>query len=124
MQITLDNTHGAHLIDSCAPGNVTINRVIYYQSLIITPHEIITAWPPRDVQAISVDSLLPIIALKPEVVLLGTGKSMHFIDSQLLLLFQQRQIGIEVMSTSAACRTYNALAADQRRVVAGLIIHS
>ena len=66
--------------------------------------------------------LEPLLGLAPEVVLLGTGARQHFPDAQVLRILHQQRIGVEVMDTSAACRTYNVLVTEGRSVAAALIV--
>jgi uncharacterized protein len=65
--------------------------------------------------------LEPVFALRPEVVLLGTGARQVFPSPELLMCFHRRGIGIEVMATAAACRTFNVLVSERRKVVAALL---
>ena len=62
------------------------------------------------------------VALEPEIVLLGTGDRQHFPHPRLLAPLTERRIGVEVMDTRAACRTFNILVAEGRRVAAALVI--
>ena len=63
-----------------------------------------------------------IMALDPEVLLLGTGTQHAFPPAQFSARFLSRGVGFEAMNTGAACRTYNVLVGEQRRVVAMLLI--
>jgi len=90
-------------------------------SVIISPATLIRDWPPDHVGALQKEHLEAITNLNPEVILLGTGERLNFPDPEILAVVQRRQIGIEVMDTAAACRTYNILMAEGRRVAAGLI---
>ena len=62
-----------------------------------------------------------LLALEPEVVLLGTGARQVFLPPRQLAPFYRKAVGVELMTTDAACRTFNVLAAEERRVVAGLL---
>lgn len=122
MQFNLDNNIGKYQINSYQPGQVVVNKQIYTNSIIITPEKLITDWSPQIVTEITADNLKKILELSPQLVIIGTGAQQHFLDVALSLLFLQRGIGIEIMNTEAACRTYNVLLSEGRNVVAGLIL--
>lgn len=135
MQFNLDMDIGSYTIRGYQPGEIAITVPMDNRSaeagpveldtvtgsLIISPHQLIRDWAPQDIAALRADHLQAIVALQPEVVLLGTGQRLDFPDSAVLAMLHERQIGIEVMDTAAACRTYNILMAEGRNVVAGLI---
>lgn len=104
------------------PGTLLINNTKYNNSVILTPHQLEANWDIPTYEALSAESLQPILALKPDVLLLGTGAHHHFLHPDLHRLLLDHRIGVEVMSTHAACRTFNALSYDDRHVAAALII--
>lgn len=114
-----DNTNG-YLIDAYDAQGVMIGKQRYTQGLIVTPTQIIAPWSlqPTDLTAEFIDELL---AFAPQIIVLGTGNRQVFPDPSLYFAVMERGIGFEVMDTGAACRTYNILIADGRRVVAGLM---
>jgi uncharacterized protein len=122
MKLLQDTHYGAYYIRSYEPGHMLINETWFEQSIILTPTEIISPWTPLTLEELTHEQLAPIVALKPEVVLLGTGAKLRFPSQSLLAAFYVAQIGIEVMDTHAACRTYNVLISEGRQVVAGLLI--
>jgi uncharacterized protein len=122
MQFTLDMGEGANFIRSYEKGKITINNTTYHASLIVGPETIISDWSPQKFSDLTMNDLEIIKNLQPEVVLLGTGAQLHFLPQTMEYLFIQQGIGIEVMTTAAACRTYNVLMAEHRKVIAGLII--
>ena len=91
-------------------------------SFILTPNQIIEQWQYSTVSEWSLESFKPLISEQPELVILGTGKNLSFPDHQALQSFHQAGIGVEVMNTAAACRTFNVLVSENRFVVAGLLI--
>jgi len=122
MKIHLESGQGQNFIRAYAPGRVTINEGVYTRSLIVTPQQIITDWPPltpADLQAAHFDV---IAALRPEVVILGTGARMLFPAPKIIRPLVEAGIGVEAMDTGAACRTYNILMSDGRRVAAALLM--
>lgn len=101
---------------------MAVNGVRYETSLIVMPDRIAEAWNVRSIELLVQDNIEPLAALKPELVLLGTGDVLRFPDPRLLVSLTQAGIGAEVMDTRAACRTYNILAEEGRNVAAALII--
>ncbi len=92
------------------------------QSLVIHPDGLIRDWAPQTLAALGAEDLAPFADLGLEILILGTGQRLEWPDPALLAPLQDLGIGVEVMDTRAACRTYNILMADQRRVAAALII--
>ena len=103
------------------PNGVQHQLLSLTNSVIITPDYLIQDWLP-DPQNLSKEDMNRIIETKPEVILLGTGSSLTFPESAILQQCYQRKIGIEVMNTAAACRTYNVLASEYRKVTAALMV--
>ncbi len=108
--------------DEIQPSDAALETL--HQSLIITPERLVPDWPPTDLSQLTVVHLEEIVALEPELVLLGTGKRLRFPDPALVAPLLNRGIGVEYMDSAAACRTYNLLAADERRVAAAILIAS
>ncbi len=122
MKIHLESGLGQFLIRAYAPGRITINEEVYTRSLIVTPQQIIADWPPitpADLQAVHFETIAP---LRPEVVILGTGARLLFPAPNIIRPLVEAGIGVEVMDTGAACRTYNILMSDGRRVAAALLM--
>jgi len=92
------------------------------RSFILTPSQIIKDWVYNDVAEFTLDSFQPLIDQQPELVILGTGKTLTFPNHQILQSFQLAGIGVEVMNTASACRTFNVLVSENRYVTAGLLI--
>jgi len=103
-------------------GYVAVNGVRYESSLVVLPDRVIDHWDVGSVETLTQDDLGELAKLKPELVLLGTGDSLHFPNSKLLTVLLSAGIGTEVMDTYAACRTYNILAQEGRNVAAALVI--
>ncbi len=103
-------------------GTVIVNGQPYNGSIVVLPDQLITDWRPGLLSDLQPDDLQQLLELNPEVVLLGTGPRQAFPAPALLAPFLNRQIGIEAMDTAAACRTYNILAAEGRRVAAALLL--
>ena len=122
MKMILDNTRGGYAITAYEDGRVIINELAFARSLIVTPQALVENWPPASLAELAEDHLRQVLELGPEVILLGTGSRLAFPDSALLNPLMRGRIGLEVMDTAAACRTYNILMAEGRRVAAALIL--
>ena len=124
MKLHLDTHHELLLIRGYAENGVTIGDKAYQSSLIICPNRIIEDWHPRSAADLAAEDFRLMLELETELVLLGTGARMRFPPQSITQPLIQRSVGLEVMDTAAACRTYNVLAHEGRNVVASLIIES
>jgi len=122
MKIHLESGLGQNLIRAYARGQVTINEEVYTRSLIVTPQQIIADWPPASPAELLGTHFEVIASLCPEVFILGTGARLRFPAPNIIRPLIEAGIGIEVMDTGAACRTYNILMSDGRRVAAALMM--
>ena len=122
MKMHLDNTAGAHRITGYGAGYVSVNDKSLTHSFILTPETLITDWGPTSVDDLDAASLQAVVRLSPVIVLLGTGTEQRFPPASLLAPVLTQGIGIEVMTTAAACRTYNILVAEGRPVAAALLV--
>ena len=123
MKIDLERSvEGINRIHSYSPGTIVIAETTYSSSLILSSDTIINDWQPDDISQLRPDDLDQIIDLEPELVLLGTGARLLFPEHEITMAFYSRKIGVEVMDTGAACRAFNFLAADGRKVVAALFM--
>ena len=122
MELELDKELAAYHFSSFSYGAVVVGGQQYRESLIVTPKEIFDYWPPKTLDDITQDDLETIIALEPELILIGTGDKLKFPMSSILEGVATANLGIEFMDSRAACRTYNILASENRRVAAGIIL--
>ncbi len=122
MNITIEIPNIQYFIRAYRPGEITVNNDIYTKSLIISPQKLIPDWQPQSLADLTAETLAALIAEKPELILLGSGLKHQFPPSSLLIPLYQAHIGLEIMSTEAACRTYNLLADEGRKVLAALLI--
>lgn len=120
--LDLDSNQARYQIRAYKPGSLQINEQIYTVSLIISPEQLITNWAPQSILELTSPDLAPILALKPDILLIGTGEKLIFPAISVYGDLINHGIGVEIMDTSAACRTYNALTAENRNVIAALII--
>lgn len=103
-------------------GFVRLGIVEYRENVVVTPDTIITAWGAGGFDALTEADFVSLAALRPEVALLGTGSSIRFPHPRLTRALTDARIGLEVMDTQAACRTFNILAAEGRKVAAAILI--
>ncbi len=122
MVITEDKNEGQYQIRAYEPGQITVNDQVYRHSLIISANTLITDWPPQSLPELTDQYFSEIIALKPELVILGTGLQFTMPKASLFAPLYQHKIGIESMGTRAACRTFIALSSEGRNVVGALLI--
>ncbi|HEX7111236.1 MAG TPA: Mth938-like domain-containing protein [Mizugakiibacter sp.] len=104
--------------------SVTVVDRVLTRSFVLARETLLEDWPVADVGAIADAHVEAILALQPEVVLLGTGARQRFPAAAVMATFLQRRVGIEVMDNAAASRTYNVLAGEGRRVVAAFILEA
>ncbi|MCW5580474.1 MAG: Mth938-like domain-containing protein [Luteimonas sp.] len=91
-------------------------------SFIIAPDRLVEDWPAADATRLTPDDLAPLLALQPELVVLGTGGVQVFPPPEVQAACLSRGIGLDAMTNAAAARTYTVLAAEGRRVVAGFLL--
>ena len=123
MEIRSENRPLGHRFNSITDSGIFVGETCYLTSLVITPEIVISDWPPQHVGQITIDDLEIILDLGPELILVGTGRTLQFLDSVILKGVIRAGIGIDFMDSHAACRTYNVLAAEDRHVAAGIIIN-
>ena len=102
------------------PGFVMVNNVRHEANLIVMPEDL-RPWDAQGFAALTQGDFAQIAALQPEVVLLGTGDKLRFPHPRLTQALAAARVGLEVMDVQAACRTYNILMAEERKVAAALL---
>ena len=121
MELNQEIPHDHFFIRAVSEKGIRIDDEFYHQPFVITGRRIVPEWEIESVQDLNETSLQVLFDLQPEVVLIGTGKTQVFLPPAVQAHFFRRNIGFEVMTTDAACRTFNVLASEGRHVVAGLI---
>lgn len=122
MKLTDDRIAGANLVRAYAPGEILVGETALHRSCLLRADMLVTDWRPQTLNELTAADLDAVLALEPEIVILGSGMRQRFPDPQLLAKVLSRGIGCEVMDTGAACRTYNVLVSEDRRVVAALFL--
>ena len=122
MKFTLDRPATRHVVRGYSPGALRIGEQEYSRSVIVSATTLITDWRPQRMDELTAADLEPVLALQPEVLLLGSGARQVFPPHELLARLYAARVGFEVMDTGAACRTYNVLVGEGREVAAALLI--
>ena len=113
---------GRNAFTGYGDGYVLVNGSRYGSSVLVMPDAAVAAWDVDDVSGLDEQGIRRLAALDMEVLLIGTGRQLRFPAPRLLLPLAQAGIGAEIMDTPAACRTYNILMGEGRKVAAALIL--
>ena len=122
MRFTQDSSSATNLIRAYGSGELRVNDDVYRSAIIVSASAVQAAPDIRDMEDLASLDPSRILAQGPELVLLGTGPRQIFPAATFRAQFLSAGIGVEVMDTGAACRTFNVLVAEQRRVVALLML--
>ena len=122
MKFTLEGGSRANLIRGYSQQEIRIGEQSLTGSCIVSADSLITDWEPRSFAELQPAHLERLLALQPEVVLLGTGPTQRFPPATIRAVLMARGVGLEVMDLGAACRTFNILVQEERRVAAGLFL--
>lgn len=122
MKLNQNSRSEQYSIRAYTDSSVTVNEQIYTRPLVVTAEKVLSDWSAPCFAELNSTHLYELKDLNMEILLLGTGVKQRFPPPRLLVELQDHGIGIEVMTTAAACRTYNILIAEGRAVAAGLFI--
>jgi uncharacterized protein len=122
MHFARENISSEFMVSSYREGEIRVAGQTYSRSIILAPDRLIDDWRPQTHLQLESADFEPIHALGPEILLLGTGTRLHFPPAPLTGSLLQAGIGVEVMDTAAACRTFNILLSEGRPVVAALLL--
>ena len=122
MQLSHELPDYAYTLRAADGRSAKVNDRVLVRSFILSPSTLQEDWAPNDIATLTPEDLAPLLALQPEVILLGTGDRQIFPSTAVLAAGLTRGVGIEVMTNAAAARTFNVLAGESRRVVAGFLI--
>lgn len=101
---------------------IEINALRFSHSLIVMPEVAPSPWSAASFDDLQPDDFEPIVAMAPDLLILGTGKRQRFPNASMLANLLSRRIGVECMDNQAACRTYNILMAEGRKVALAVIL--
>ncbi|HEU5137545.1 MAG TPA: MTH938/NDUFAF3 family protein [Steroidobacteraceae bacterium] len=121
MKITQQREDGINLIRRYGADFIVIGENEIRESCIVGANSF-ARWTPRSVDELTAEHIAPLFALNPEIVVLSTGARQVFPRAALRAEFATRKIGLEVMEIGAACRTYNVLVGEERKVLVALLL--
>ena len=122
LKLHLSKPAEKNIFSGYGPGYVVVNNKRYENSIITMPDNIIEDWQALTAEQLTEDHFELLIPYEPEIILLGTGTTLRFPSPLVTKNLLKLKIGVEVMDTNAACRTYNILMAEGRNVAAALLI--
>ncbi|MDV3254033.1 MAG: Mth938-like domain-containing protein [Lysobacter sp.] len=122
MQLTLENPDHEFFLRAADGTLARVNDRTLARSFVIAPDRLLEDWDVTDAARLGPEALDPLLAMEPAVVLLGTGERQVFPPAAAMAAGLRRGVGIEVMTNAAAARTFNVLASEGRKVVAGFIL--
>jgi len=124
VKLQSDPHSGANTITGYGDGYVEINKTPYRYAVLISSDGAISEWPVKAFEALEPGHFEQMLALKPELILIGTGVKQRFPKPELLKALIAAKIGFEIMNSQAACRTYNILVGEGRQVLLALIVEA
>jgi uncharacterized protein len=122
LKLHLDQAGGQNVFSGYGEGYVAVNGARYDHSVVVTARDLIPDWPPQRFDTLTAGDFDGFPDLGIEIVLLGTGKRLRFPRPEVTRPLIEAGIGVEVMDVPAACRTYNILMGEGRKVAAALIL--
>lgn len=123
LKLHLSNISGVNAFTGYGEDYVMVNRQRYGRSLVVLRERILSDWRPAGFEQLNAADFARLAELAPEIVLLGTGSRLRFPRPELTRPLIEARIGLEVMDLRAACRTFNILAAEERKVAAALLFN-
>ncbi|WP_050476128.1 Mth938-like domain-containing protein [Herbaspirillum rhizosphaerae] len=122
MKLHSTETQQYQTVTSYDESGIEINAARFEHSLLVLPETPPVAWPVASFDQLTTEHFDQIDATQPDVVIFGTGRRQRFVHPKLTAVLTSRRIGVECMDNQAACRTYNILMAEGRKVALALII--
>ena len=124
MKLQSDPHSGANTITGYGDGYIEINKIPYSHAVLLSSDGEILEWAIKSFDDLSPADFTQMASLKPELIIIGTGKRQRFPKPELLKTLIEAKIGFEVMDSQAACRTYNILVGEGRQVLLALIVEA
>lgn len=122
MKLQSDPHSGANTITGYGDGYVEINKTPYAHAVVLSSDGAISEWSAQSFEDLEARHFSQLVDLKLELILIGTGKRQRFPKPELLKALISAKIGFEIMDSQAACRTYNILVGEGRKVLLALIV--
>ena len=122
MKLHLEAASAKNTFTGYGEGYVAVNGVRFGKSVVVLPDRILADWPAESFAGLRAEHLAALTGLGREIILLGTGTKLRFPPPEIVAPLVRAGIGVEVMDLQAACRTYNILMSEGRKVAAALLI--
>lgn len=122
MKLHLADTRNGYTLTGYGTGYLAVNGTRYEHALIVTPDAGPRPWPVTSAAAITAETAGLLLAGTPEIIIIGTGPTQVFPGPERLRVLIEARVGLEIMNTPAACRTYNVLMGEGRRVLAAMCL--
>lgn len=121
MQLRQESNNALYRITSYTANSVTVNDKVCTSAILLS-NSLFQDWDIKDIQELNNAHLELLIAQTPDIIIIGTGQTLILPEPQKLSILYNAKIGLEIMSTPSACRTYSLISNDDRKVLAALII--
>jgi uncharacterized protein len=122
VKLQLSNPDSGYTFTAYGDDYIDVNGKRYQTNVALLPGQMLPEWTTASFETLTEADFARLAELAPEILLIGTGKSLHFPPPALMQPLMAARIGYEVMDTHAACRTYNILAAEGRKVAAAILL--
>ena len=122
MKLHRSDAIGKNAITGYGEGYVLVNHARHERALVVLPDQLVTDWAASTFEALTADHLAALLPLDAEIILLGTGPTLRFPKAEIMAPLIRARVGYEVMDVQAACRTYNILVSEERKVAAALLL--
>ena len=122
MKLHLTRAEGQNLFTGYGEGYVAINHERFDHAVLVAPDHAVLDWDAAGFDALTPAHFEALLQYKPEIVVFGTGAAIRFPRPELTRALHAAGVGVEVMDTRAACRTYNILMAEGRQVLAAILV--
>ncbi|ALN90504.1 MULTISPECIES: Mth938-like domain-containing protein [Lysobacter] len=122
MQLTLERPDHEFFLRGADGQAALVNDRRIERSFVLAPNRLVEDWAVGEVRSLTIEDLEPLFALEPELIVLGCGAAQAFPPAATLAACLRRGVGLESMTNAAAARTFNVLAGEGRRVVAGFVL--
>jgi uncharacterized protein len=121
LKLHADAPTSLNAVTAYGPGFIEVNKSRHAGPLLLLPDAPVRPWQAVAFESLRVEDFDILLEFRPEIVLLGTGRRQRFPSPRLTVSLTRARIGVEVMDTPAACRTYNILMSEGRRVLAAFL---
>jgi uncharacterized protein len=122
LKLHADSPTALNTVTAYGSGFIDINKIRHQRPVLFAPEGPVRSWEVSSFDALTINDFEQLRALAPELVLLGTGARQRFVHPRLTRPLTEARIGCESMTSAAACRTYNILMGEGRKVLAALLL--